>query len=174
MIGTFEKLILSEDDCKKIIAFYDSKVVFREKHLISIDRIQRKQKNYHETDENSWIHKLVNKFIKLNLGDKFSLLERVTILKYEPGDFFSEHTDGPYNTSLSKNLPYHFYGGVELCERNEFKGGEFFIKGKNVDYKKGRLFTHGFNDTHGVKEVVEGIRWSIHFLIKEEKEKQLI
>ena len=89
------------------------------------------------------MHKKVKKLIQENLGEKCSLLNRVTVLKYEPGDFFSKHTDGSYNTRLSKTLPYHFYGGVELCERQEFKGGEFFIKDKNVKFKKGRLFTHG-------------------------------
>ena len=167
MIGTFDKVLLSNEECDKIKSLYEDKLVLREREI-------RRQKNYHETENNSWLHKKVGNLIQKNLGSKYSLLERVTILKYEPGDFFSKHIDGSYNTSLSKTLPYHFYGGIELCERKEFKGGEFFIKDKNVEFKKGRLFTHGFDDSHGVKKVEEGIRWSLHFLIKEKIEKKLI
>jgi predicted 2-oxoglutarate/Fe(II)-dependent dioxygenase YbiX len=167
MIGTFDKLLLSDEDCNSIKLLYEDKLILRERNI-------RRQKNYHEIKSDSWLHEKVKNLIEQNLGEKYSLLERVTILKYEPGDFFSKHIDGSYNIGLSKTLPYHFYGGAELCERKEFKGGEFFIKDKNVEFKKGRLFTHGFDDTHGVKKVEEGIRWSIHFLIKEKREKQII
>ena len=167
MIGTFDKVLLSNEECNIIKSLYEDKLVLREREI-------RRQKNYHEIENNSWLHKKVSNLIQKNLGNNYSLLERVTILKYEPGDFFSKHIDGSYNTSLSKTLPYHFYGGIELCEREEFKGGEFFIKDKKVDYLKGRLFTHGFEDSHGVEEVKKGIRWSLHFLITNYKPKALI
>ena len=167
MIETFDKLLLSNEECNNIKLLYENKLILVEGNI-------RRQKNYHELEDTSWLHKKVKKLIQENLGEKYSLLNRVTVLKYEPGDFFSKHTDGSYNTRLSKTLPYHFYGGVELCERQEFKGGEFFIKDKNVKFKKGRLFTHGFDDSHGVKKVEEGIRWSLHFLIEEKKEKKFI
>ena len=73
------------------------------------------------------------------------------------------------NTQLNPSLPNHFYGGVELSERAEFTGGEFFINDKIVDFKKGRMFTHGFSDSHGVNMVTSGTRWSIHFLINNNK-----
>jgi hypothetical protein len=66
-------------------------------------------------------------------------------------------------------MPFHFYGGVELSDKSSFSGGEFLLKGKILDFKKGRLFTHGFSDLHGVNKVKNGIRWSIHFPILENK-----
>ncbi len=167
MIGTYNKFILSNLECKKIKDLYVSKLIFQESSI-------RKQKNYHETDTNSWLYNFIDNFIKKNIGDKYSLLQRVTILKYEQGDFFLKHTDGIWNSTLSKELPFHFYGGIELSERKEFDGGEFFIKDKKVDYLKGRLFTHGFEDSHGVEKIKKGIRWSLHFLITDFKPKPLI
>ena len=167
MIGTFDKFILSEPECRKIKNLYESKIFLQESNI-------RKQKNYHEIDTNSWLYNLIDDFIKKNIGKKYSLLERVTILKYEQGDFFLKHTDGIWNNTLSKELPFHFYGGVELSEKKEFEGGEFFIKDKKVHYLKGRLYTHGFDDSHGVEEVKKGKRWSLHFLITDYKTKHLI
>jgi len=161
-------LLLSEDECNKIKKFYNSKLIQQESKI-------RKQRNYHETDENSWLYKFTDNLIKANLGEDYSLLNRVTVLRYDTGDYFKKHTDGPSNTALSKiKLPYHFYGGVELSENEEFEGGEFFIKNKNIDYKKGRLFTHGFESPHGVTEVITGTRWSIHFLIFHDSSPTLI
>lgn len=160
MIATFDKFLISDKLCDNIKLEYENKI-----KLIDIYK-GRRQKYYHEYSEDSWIHELVNKLIHKNLGSEYKILERVTILKYDVGDYFIEHVDGPNNLKINKELPYHFYGGVELCNKSEFDGGDFYINGKNVDFKKGRLFTHGFNDKHGVKEIIRGTRWSIHFLIQ--------
>lgn len=162
MVSIFDTFLLSDEICDLIKSKYTDKV-----ELIEIVK-GRRQKNYHEYDTNSWIHGIVSELIYKNLGNQFKLIERVTILRYDMGDYFIEHVDGPSNLKLNKNLPYHFYGGVELSEKYEFIGGEFYINSKDVDYKKGRMFTHGFYDRHGVKKVEKGTRWSIHFLIYKE------
>jgi hypothetical protein len=164
MIGVWDDFLLSDEISNKIKLEYFNK-------LKPVESSIRKQKNYHILDCNSWIHNCVNELISKNIGDEYCLLKRVTVLKYEVGDFFLKHIDGPSNTQLNPNLPNHFYGGVELSERDEFTGGEFFINDKNVDFKKGRMFTHGFSDLHGVNLVTSGTRWSIHFLIKNTKVK---
>ena len=168
MIATFDNFLLSDKLCKKIISEYKDKV-----SLIEVVN-GRRQKNYHEYDETSWIHEVVSDLIFKNLGSQHKLLERVSVLRYDTGDYFIEHTDGPRNTKMNKKLPYHFYGGIELSEKYEFEGGEFYIKGEQVQYKKGRIFTHGFNDKHGVKPVLSGTRWSIHFLIYKEAQKEIL
>lgn len=167
MISTFDNLLISNDECNKIKDYYESRLTLQENNI-------RKQKNYHETDIDSWLFKLIDNLINVNIGNQYSLLERVTILKYELGDFFLKHTDGIWNSTLSNNLPFHFYGGVELSQKTEFEGGEFYIKDKNVEYRKGRLFTHGFQDSHGVNEVKKGTRWSLHFLITDFKQKEVL
>ena len=109
----------------------------------------RKQKNYHILDYNSWIHNCVNELISKNIGNEYCLVDRVTVLKYEVGDFFLKHKDGPYNTQLNSNLPNHFYGGVELSERYEFTGGDFFINDKNVDWWPNRHWRRALNLERG-------------------------
>jgi hypothetical protein len=162
MVSIFDTFLLSDDICELIKSKYADKV-----DLVEMVN-GRRQKNYHEHNTSSWIHEIASDLIYKNLGHQFKLIDRVTILRYDIGDYFIEHVDGPGNLKLNNKLPFHFYGGVELSERSEFIGGEFYINGKNVDYKKGRMFTHGFYDRHGVKKIEKGTRWSIHFLIKKE------
>ena len=57
MIGTFDKFILSEPECRKIKNLYESKIFLQESNI-------RKQKNYHEIDTNSWLYNLIDDFIK--------------------------------------------------------------------------------------------------------------
>lgn len=166
MISINNKFLLSDDVCERIKSEYEDKLTLIKSNV-------RQQKNHHEKNENSWIFKEIKKLVSVNLGDEYSLYNRVTILKYVKGDYFLEHSDGPSNAALrseygSEKLKPHFFGGVELCDSNEFEGGDFYIDGKLVEYKKGRMFTHGFNDLHEVKKVTNGERWSIHFLIHKE------
>lgn len=162
MIKLFDTEYLSDEICEKIINEYSSKVTLIKSNI-------RSQKNYHERDKKSWLYTYIDKFIKINIGNNFQLIERVTVLRYDKGDYFIEHVDGPHNKGMNSTLPPHFYGGVELNNKSEFEGGEFFIKGNNVSFKKGRMFTHGFSDSHGVTKINRGVRWSIHFLIKNNK-----
>ena len=166
MISVFDNFLLSDYLCERIKQEYSNKLELTYSDI-------RKNKKYHEFDKTSWIHKEVDTLIKKAIGSTYSLLSRVTVLKYEKGDYFLKHEDGPSNSRLNSELPHHFYGGVELSERGEFEGGDFYINDNIVDYKKGRIFTHGFSDSHGVKEVISGCRWSIHFLI-ENNEKNII
>lgn len=163
MILTPDSVTLTDLQCTNIINSYKDKLEHREFYLQG--KLVRKQKLFSEKDHTSEIFNSINKIIKVNLGEEYLLLRRVTILRYDEGDFFAEHSDGPGNRANNKELPYHFYGGIELSNREDFDGGEFFIKGQNVNFKKGRLFTHGYDDLHGVREVTRGTRWSIHFLI---------
>jgi len=166
MISINDKFLLSDDICERIKSEYEHKLTFIKSDI-------RQQKNYHELDDGSWLFGEINKLISYNLGGEYSLYKRVTILKYSKGDYFAEHSDGPTNAYLTKQkemppLKPHFFGGVELCSKNEFVGGDFSVNGNVVNHKKGRMFTHGFSDLHEVTEVTDGIRWSIHFLILKE------
>jgi hypothetical protein len=126
-------------------------------------------------DESHWLWNAVDDMLKVNIGPEYSLLQRVTILRYDPGDFFDSHQDGPWNSRVSFNLPKHFYGGIEICEKSEFEGGEFFIDDKNIPFQKGRLFTHSWDSWHGIRKLTKGRRWSLDFLIfKEGNEHSLI
>jgi len=164
----FDTIIIPDSICDRIKETYIDKL-----KVINIPNL-RHQMVYNERNESSWIYQYVNQFVIDNMGSDYSLIERVAILKYEKGDYFKIHTDGKWNTQLNKELPYHFYGGVEISDKNEFEGGEFIINNNKVDFKKGRLFTHGFETEHGVSEVIIGTRWSIHFPIYKKIHKNII
>ena len=155
----YNTLLLSEESIQKIKNEYDGKL-----KLVTSDI--RHHRGYHETNPATWVYKLVNNLIKQNMGSEYSVYTRVTILKYIEGDFFLNHIDGSHNTNLDPNLSEHFYGGIEMSERSNFIGGEFFVSGEVVPFKTGRIVTHEFDEPHGVTKLLSGVRWSIHFPIK--------
>lgn len=155
----FDNSIISDNICDYIQQTYINKL-----QRVNIPKL-RCQMVFNEKNKSSWLYSYVNEFVIDNMGSNYSLIERVAVLRYEKGDYFEKHTDGEWNTRLNKELPYHFYGGVEISNKNDFEGGEFILKNNKIDFKKGRLFTHGFDTEHGVSEVTKGIRWSIHFPI---------
>ena len=163
MIAVFNHHLFPEEVSERIIKFYKSKLVHYDDNL-------RNLYVYHERDNNSWLWKEVTPFIHRNMGINYKLIERVAVLKYEVGCHFKEHEDGSYNSSIAEyrgeRLPYHFYAGVELSNKDNFKGGEFITDGKEVEFRTGRMFTHDFNTVHEVKEVTEGTRWAIHFPVE--------
>jgi len=150
--------IIPKEICKFIINEYFDKVM-------SIRTVNRCQSVYHETNKSSWLFKYIDNLIKQNLGNNYHLLQRVTVLKYKKGDFFLRHSDGPWNSKITKNLPNHFYGGVELSDNGDYTGGEFEIEGSPVEFTQGRICTQSYDALHEVKLVKGGIRWSLHFLI---------
>ncbi len=163
MRGLFDKVLLSDEDCDSIKELYKDKLVRIEDRNAFPARAHHK---YNETDPDSWLHKTVQSLITSNLGDDYYLIQRVTVLRYRINDIFGDHYDGSWNVQSNKLLTEnHFYGGVELSNREDFKGGEFYIQGEDVELVKGRLYTHHFDDRHGVKMVQDGVRWSIHFII---------
>jgi len=161
------KKVVPPDICENIISIYSDK-------LSNIDLSYRRNKVYHETNSSSWIFNYIDNLIKENFGDEYKLLQRVTILKYESGDFFHKHTDGDWNSNLTKNLPHHFYCGIELSKENDFNGGKFEVDGVQLEFKQGRIFTHSYNEPHEVTMVKDGVRWSIHFLVQLKTESNII
>ena len=59
MIGTFDKVLLSNEECNIIKSLYEDKLVLREREI-------RRQKNYYEIQNNSWLHKKVSNLISTN------------------------------------------------------------------------------------------------------------
>lgn len=160
-------LIIPQETCEHIISVYFNKVE-------EVNLSYRRQKVYHEVDHGSWLFNYVDNLIKENFGKEYKLLQRVTILKYEKGDFFHKHTDGDWNSKLTKNLPEHFYAGVELSKEDSFIGGKFEIDGIPLEFKQGRIFTHSYNEPHEVTIIEDGVRWSIHFLVQLKSQSSII
>ena len=122
MRGLFGKVLLSDEDCDSIKELYKDKLVRIEDRNAFPARAHHK---YNETDPDSWLHKTVQSLITSNLGDDYYLIQRVTVLRYRINDIFGDHYDGSWNVQSNKLLTEnHFYGGVELSNREDFKGGE--------------------------------------------------
>ena len=80
----------------------------------------------------------------------------ITLLIYEKGDFFTEHSDKIYATGILS-------GGYLL--NDEYKGGNFIVDGKKLEVGVGELFTYGRDVLHEVTEITDGVRYSLHFFI---------
>jgi len=167
IMDSYGNLLLSDTEIERIKSQYNNKLKLVEGDI-------RHHWHYHETNPTAWIYKLVDNLIKENIGSEYSIYTRVSILKYTKGDYFLEHSDGSYNTSLDPNLSEHFYGGIEMSNFNDFMGGEFFKNGIVVPFKKGKINTHQFDEPHGVNEITSGVRWSLQFPIKWRYEINLI
>lgn len=159
----FDKFLLSDENCNSIKELYKKKLVRIEDRNAFPARAHDK---YNETDSDSWLHRTVQSLISSNLGKDYFLIQRVTVLRYRINDIFGNHLDGRWNKESNNLLTdSHFYGGVELSDKKDFKGGEFYIEDEDVEFIKGRLYTHHHYDHHGVKMVQDGVRWSLHFII---------
>jgi predicted 2-oxoglutarate/Fe(II)-dependent dioxygenase YbiX len=81
----------------------------------------------------------------------------ITLLIYEKGDFFGEHSDtSTYGSGI--------LSGNYLLN-DEYKGGNFILDGKKLEVGVGELFTYGRDVLHEVTEVTGGVRYSLHFFI---------
>ena len=81
----------------------------------------------------------------------------ITFMIYKKGDFITEHCDASsYGTGILS-------GGYLL--NDEYKGGNFILDGKKLEVGVGEVFTYGRDVLHEVTEVIEGIRYSLHFFI---------
>jgi len=81
----------------------------------------------------------------------------ITLLIYEKGDFFGEHSDtSTYGTGI---LTGHY------LLNDEFEGGDFILDGEKLEKEVGELSVYGRDILHEVKKVTSGIRYSLHFFI---------
>ncbi len=123
-----------------------------------------------ELEEFNFVRDIIDKDLQ-SIDKTYRCGEFYTLLIYEKGDFFAEHTDksSVYSDSEISTSPQDeekilFTGGYEL--NRDYKGGNFIIDGKELDVDIGELFYFSRDILHEVKEVKEGIRYSIHFSIE--------
>lgn len=152
----------SKSFCDKIIDYSLKTSILEE-----IETPNRKYKRavIMENDFNwNWLWNSVDKMIKENLGDSYSLTDWIMILRYDVGDYFLEHID------LGNDSPYRDYsGGVELLDKSEYEGGEFVLEKKVKKIQRGELFTHLQNQQHSIKKITKGTRWALHFCIVKDR-----
>lgn len=113
-------------------------------------------------DDFKFVKDVINFDLK-KIDSNFQVSDWITFLIYKKGDFFAIHTDDliQYDTSKKKIV---YSGGYLL--NNEFEGGEFIIDGKKNKAKVGELFLFERNLKHEVLEVMNGIRYSLHFAVE--------
>jgi len=119
--------------------------------------------------EFNFVKSIVNRDLK-KVNRFYEAGDFITLLIYTKGDFFGKHIDGPsYSSKEHKTIKT---GGYLL--NTDYEGGDFLIKNKILRVGIGELFWFGRDDWHEVKEVTNGIRYSLHFAINENKPKILI
>jgi hypothetical protein len=89
----------------------------------------------------------------------------ITFMIYKKGDFITEHRDGSSYGGGILSSTYNFQMGGGYLLNNEYKGGNFILDGKKLEVGVGEVFTYGRDVLHEVTEVIEGIRYSLHFFI---------
>lgn len=164
-----ESYKLTEHYCNNIIK------VFSEKE--TMERFELKQKttsraykrfiignNSHRKDKYRWLWKGVDNIIKKNLGDDYYLSIWIIVLKYDKGDYFAEHQD-----KRKQDDDRCLSGGIELSDKSDFEGAKYILKGKQVKFERGKLFTHKLTDIHEITKLTKGTRWSLHFGINKIK-----
>jgi hypothetical protein len=102
-----------------------------------------------------FVRDIINKELQ-NIDKGFRCSDIITLLIYEKGDFFTEHSDKIYASGILS-------GGYLL--NDEYKGGNFIVDGKKLEVGVGELFTYGREILHEVTEVTDGVRYSLHFVI---------
>ncbi len=122
-----------------------------------------------ELEEFNFVRDIINRDLQ-NIDVRYKC-GFYTLLIYQKGDFFAEHTDKStiysdpeISTSPEDEEKILFTGGYEL--NRDYKGGNFFVDGKELDVGIGELFYFSRDTLHEVKEVTEGIRYSLHFMIE--------
>ena len=157
---------LSKDYCKNIIK------VFSEDEAMETFVIEGRSYERFIIDEESslrnkyqWFWNDIEELVKNNLGNTHYLSLWIIVLKYQKGDYFRQHQDSP-----SQNDDRYLSGGIELSDEADFEGADFIVKGKSLEFERGKLLTHKLKDTHEITKLTKGTRWSLHFGINKQKE----
>jgi len=134
----------------------------RKSKEIDISVIDIIQKNYQvrKKIDNEIFHviskifnNLRSKYINLNIKNDTGY----TLLKYSPGDFYSQHTD--YFEKEYRSI------SCSLCLNDNYEGGEFAFFNRNLKFKleKGSaiIFPSNFMYPHEIMPIIKGTRYSI-------------
>ena len=107
-----------------------------------------------------WFINLIKKDVK-RTNPNLELSEWITLLVYKKGDYFKPHTDAS---------SYDAYLSAGYILNKDYEGGDYIIKGNTLNnIEIGELFTFGRDDMHEITEVTNGIRYSIHYALKNPK-----
>lgn len=162
-----ESYKLTEEYCNNIIK------VFSEEETMETFIINGRRKykrfiifnNSHLKSKYQWLWNDIEDIIKYNLGYNHYLTLWIIVLRYDKGDYFKEHIDRP-NQDDDRCLS----GGIELSDESDFEGANYILKGKQIKFERGKLFTHKLTDEHEITKTKKGTRWSLHFGINKQKE----
>ena len=106
------------------------------------------------------VKEIIKKDVK-RTNPNLELSEWITLLVYKKGDYFKPHTDAS---------SYDAYLSAGYILNKDYEGGDYIIKGNTLNnIEIGELFTFGRDDMHEITEVTNGIRYSIHFALKNPK-----
>ena len=139
--------LFTPDECDSIIS-----------HIESIDNWKRVDDGggyYHTYLEFDWVSNRFIDYIKKTENIEISKSKFVKCLKYEVGDLFEPHKDFHPNLDFYKTFMFN----INILLNDDFGGGDFLLNGKI--YPKQRGWAYSSNELHEVREVTNGVRYSI-------------
>ena len=160
-----ESYKLTEEYCNNIIRVFSEEETMET--YVANDRSYKRFIIINDTDvkdKYQWLWNDIDDIIKKNLGNKYFLTLWIIVLKYGKGDYFSIHSDSKQDDDRCLS------GGIELSNKNDFEGANYVLKGKQIKFERGKLFTHKLTHIHEISKTKKGTRWSLHFGINKQKE----
>lgn len=112
-------------------------------------------------EEFAFLHHTIDSDLK-RINPDWEVTNWITLLIYTKGGYFRPHTDDIFYDEGNKRIILS--GGYLLNQ--SFSGGGFVINGIRLESTIGELFYFGRDVEHEVEEVVDGIRYSLHFGIR--------
>ena len=104
-------------------------------------------------------HKIIQNEVR-EINPELEITPWIYLIEYRKGNYFKEHTDY-YGNRNNKKEDLLYSGGYLL--NKEFKGGEFILEDEVQTHNIGELFYFKRTERHEVKEITEGVRYSLHF-----------
>ena len=156
-----EKNLFSKQECKNIIDRAESKNLWRQLNH-GVFHYQISELPLTE-DESSRIKNYCKKFLNIELN----FLD-ASIMKYQKGDFIKKHVDRFIDIE-SKNV-YHtrMLYNINMILNDDYTGGEFHLNNMPHIQDIGTVYHYKSDQTHEVKPIKSGTRYSVLFYIKED------
>lgn len=85
------------------------------------------------------------------------------ILKYIPNDFFARHKDKVEGLEFNHDFLYN----INMRLNDNYDGGDFYLDDKLYNKSIGEIYHYSSDVYHEVTEVLDGIRYSALFYIRQ-------
>jgi hypothetical protein len=159
------KRLFTIEECNEIINYAENDETHQWEEMIRNDSNGDLFSRYFIKSLNT--HAFARKKFEIFINNEFSFNvhnANLYILKYLPGFKFSRHFD----RHLTKELNRDFIYNVNVILNDDFEGGEFWLDDNLLENNKpGMVYYYDSLQWHEVKEIKNGVRYSILCYVRE-------